>query len=466
MHSIFRKLGVSKRAQAAALAPIPFSVEPSSVAVSADDEHRGRHYDVIVVGAGPAGLSAGRTLARLGFRTLILERTAEGQVDHPCGGILANVPGFASGLRTGDGGLYFPALDLPVKPQHLIGRPATYRFISPSGRDFKLHFDEPGSFPVVAVDKLGLLADMARQAGEAEAVVRYGTAVRELVVERERVTGVYTAHGEIHANAIVLAEGAARTLACTAKLGEETAGHTTLSVAAQEFSAPEAHHEQMGQIFTLGSRYTSCPMGYGSVLVQAPGRVLVYFTVTSGAALVPSEGAMWEYLNEYLTRDPRIAHLLKGATVRSRGIHRARLGMGQPVIKKAGIVCAGDCLSPNGRAGIIPAVTMGRQAALYLAEAIDEGSVEQHHFQSYYSTFGGKLFGDLAGEQRLMLALQRLPAEQLDNLCQRLAELDLRSRFHSAWRAIARACTPWLGAAPPADGTGDTLPDPGAVVVA
>ena len=33
-------------------------------------------FDLLIVGAGPAGLSAARTAARLGFRTLVVDRLA------------------------------------------------------------------------------------------------------------------------------------------------------------------------------------------------------------------------------------------------------------------------------------------------------------------------------------------------------------------------------------------------------
>ncbi|HSP64221.1 MAG TPA: FAD-dependent oxidoreductase, partial [Pyrinomonadaceae bacterium] len=69
-----------------------------------------RQCDVVIVGAGPSGLSAARTLARLGFDTVVLERApAPGGVQFPQSAVLTPVPGFISGRRLFDD-LFFPSL--------------------------------------------------------------------------------------------------------------------------------------------------------------------------------------------------------------------------------------------------------------------------------------------------------------------------------------------------------------------
>ncbi len=41
-------------------------------------------YNVAIVGAGPAGLSAARTVARLGFSVVVFEQLAQpGELQHP-----------------------------------------------------------------------------------------------------------------------------------------------------------------------------------------------------------------------------------------------------------------------------------------------------------------------------------------------------------------------------------------------
>ena len=78
-------------------------------------------YDLAIIGAGPAGLSAARTAARLGFSTVVLERLAgAGELSHPCSAIIAPIPRLALGGGAGpDAGaptpnLYFRKIDLNI----------------------------------------------------------------------------------------------------------------------------------------------------------------------------------------------------------------------------------------------------------------------------------------------------------------------------------------------------------------
>lgn len=135
--------------------------------------------DLLVIGGGPAGLSAARTAARLGLRTLLLEKLPRpGELAHPCGGVIAPVPGFVSGQRTSEG-LCFPELDLMIPAALVMGHLSVSRYVSPGGRTFAATFPQRDDFPIAAVDKSALLRLLAGEAAAAGAELRWGTTVTD-----------------------------------------------------------------------------------------------------------------------------------------------------------------------------------------------------------------------------------------------------------------------------------------------
>ena len=171
-----------------------------------------RQCDVVIVGAGPAGLSAARTVARLGLDTVLLERMpAPGSRQFPRSAVLTPVPGFVSGRRLFDG-LFFPSLDFLVPSSLILGYPPVQKFISPSGYAFSACFGSRAGFPAAVVDKRGLLKLLAEQAQSAGARLQFETPVVGLLVESGQVVGVRTENGPLRAQVVMAVEGIARRL--------------------------------------------------------------------------------------------------------------------------------------------------------------------------------------------------------------------------------------------------------------
>jgi len=242
-------------------------------------------YHLIVVGAGPAGLSAARTASRLGLDVLVLEALSEaGELGHPCGAAIAPHPGFVSGQRQGDS-LHFPELDLTIPGDLVVGWPRTQRYISPGGYEMRIRFPTRDDFPIVAVDKPGLLRLLAEQAQRAGAKLRFGTAVAGLLTDGNRIVGVRTYQGELRAQVVLSAEGISRRFCQEAGLYEGTPPpNAYATIVWQELDAPAIGAEHMGQIATFGRCYTAAPRAMGTLDVPAPGSISAFSTTNPNSS--------------------------------------------------------------------------------------------------------------------------------------------------------------------------------------
>lgn len=117
--------------------------------------------DVIIVGAGPSGLTAARYLADRGLKTLVLEKRIS----------------YGGGI--GGGGSLFHKVVVDKKADQVL-------------RDFEIRFKETSVEGLYVVDAAELMSKLARGALEAGAKIILGVDVEDLVVRENpfRVTGV------------------------------------------------------------------------------------------------------------------------------------------------------------------------------------------------------------------------------------------------------------------------------------
>jgi geranylgeranyl reductase family protein len=144
-------------------------------------------YDAIVVGAGPAGSTLARHLARSGVRVLLLDRAVFPR-DKPCGGGVS----LRAASRLG--------LDLSsVTEQTIFDVRVSYRL----GRVFRHHYPEPLAY---LTQRCRLDAFLAEQAAVAGAEFHDGEPVRAVEVSDHRVD-VRTEKGAYTARALAGADG-------------------------------------------------------------------------------------------------------------------------------------------------------------------------------------------------------------------------------------------------------------------
>jgi digeranylgeranylglycerophospholipid reductase len=145
-------------------------------------------YDVVIVGAGPGGLSAGRDLARHGLDVIVLEEHhAIGNPVH-CTGILAREA--------------FDEFDL--SHDTILNELTTARFLSPAGREVFYH---SSAAEAVVVDRALFDARLAEQVTQARARLVHGVRATAVRYEADGVLVEATGHEPIRARAAVLACG-------------------------------------------------------------------------------------------------------------------------------------------------------------------------------------------------------------------------------------------------------------------
>ena len=125
-------------------------------------------FDVVVIGAGPAGNFCAQRTAKAGLSTLVLEEHAEPGLFVNCTGII--------------GAEAFRRLDLPTEP--ILSSLQTIRFQAPSGHSFRY---DPGRPLAQIVSRLQFDRILADQAVSAGALFRFGYHARLLRVDSDSV---------------------------------------------------------------------------------------------------------------------------------------------------------------------------------------------------------------------------------------------------------------------------------------
>lgn len=329
-------------------------------------------YDVVVVGAGPAGTAAAGRAASLGLSTLVLEEHAT--IGHPvqCAGLLS-----------------IGAFDeCRVSDRCVQNRVSGARVVSDLGGE--VSFDA-GETKAVVVDRGELDREMAVAAADAGAELRLKTPV--LRVDGDRVVTGGPSAGEVRFGILIAADGPKGTVA------------RSLGMARAPLYLAGSQADVMIET-PVDTRYVEIHPN------AAPDFFAWRIPVSDRVVRVGlcGETEVPELFERYLARWPgRVVHRATGVIplgTMPRTYGRRTLFVGD----------AAGMAKPTSGGGVYTAVRAGRYAAKTAATCLEAGDVSDRALSAYEARWKADFGREIALGYRLILARRRLTPDEVDRL--------------------------------------------------
>jgi electron transfer flavoprotein-quinone oxidoreductase len=326
----------------------------------------GEKFDVIVVGAGPAGLAAAYLLAKADLKVAVIERGDFPGSKNVMGGVLYRQP-------TAEVFPDFPGdapLERIVVEQRawVLTEQAAFKFAHTHRA-----FAEPpyNAFTVLRARFDKWVGQQVRQAG---GLVIPETVVESAIIENERVVGVRTGRpdGDLYADVVIAADGVNSLLAQGGGLRQEI-DPDQVAVAVKEVIA--LPREVIEDRFNLTGEEGATIELYADASWGMVGTGFIY---TNKESLSVGCGALLSQLIarqvnpndllEHMKAHPAVAPLLEGGETREYLAHLIPEGglRGMPRLSRAGMLVVGDAammVNSMHREGSNMAMISGRLAA-------------------------------------------------------------------------------------------------------
>lgn len=345
----------------------------------------GEKFDVVVVGAGPAGSAAALTMARQGVDVCVIERGEYPGAKNVFGGVLYKwpleklVPKFWESAP----------LERKMVDHRLVILDKEAGFTI-SFRDNQLGEEARGGYTALRSKFDQWFAQKAEEAG---AVVITGMPVTDVIMQDGRVVGVRAGEGrenEVYAKAVVAADGVMSTVLQKAGIrGPPAPDEVAIGVKEIIELPPETIEARFNLKKGLGARLEF----FGAVTKGKAGGGFVYTntnTLSVGVAILLShlmelKIKPYELLDEFKSH-PYVAPLIEGGKVKEYQAHLIPEGGYQsiPPLVSKGVLAVGDaamlCLYPEGTN---MAMASGMIAGEVLARAKKEGDFSDARLSEY-----------------------------------------------------------------------------------
>ncbi|HUU54033.1 MAG TPA: FAD-dependent oxidoreductase [Armatimonadota bacterium] len=347
---------------------------------------RGEKFDVIVVGAGPAGLSAAYVLAQSGVNVAVIERGDFPGSKNVMGGVIYTQP-------TAE---IFPEFwkEAPLE-RHLVETQAwvlTERAAFKAAHRHEAFDQEP--YNAFTVFRSRFDKWMAAKVREAGALIIPETVVESAIMEDGKVVGVRTGRpdGDLYADVVIAADGVNSLLAQNVGLREEVPPDEVALAVKEVIALPR---ETINDRFQLtGDQGATielyCDASWGMV-----GTAWIYtnrdsLSIGVGAMIsqLVERGVQPNDLLEHLKSHPMVAPLLEGGETREYLAHLIPEGglRAMPKLSTDGMLVVGDAamfINSMHREGSNLALASGKLAAQAILRARKQNDFSARSLSHY-----------------------------------------------------------------------------------
>ncbi|TKJ27199.1 MAG: digeranylgeranylglycerophospholipid reductase [Hadesarchaea archaeon B3_Hades] len=362
-------------------------------------------YDVVVVGAGPAGSMAARAAAREGASVLLFDKRRELGVPVQCGEALNED--------------VLKELDIRLDPRWALSKTNAVKLVSPSGIEVRIAERK-------VVGKIGYILDrkifdkhLTTLAAKGGADIVVGTLVDGLILEDGKPKGV-RARGtngrlEVRAEVIIAADGVGSRVARWAGLNtylklDDIETGVQFQMVGINFESPSMME------YYFGSKIA--PGGYCWVFPKGEDMANVGLGILGSRA----ERRPIEYLRDFVARMPSLS---KGKIIE---INAGGVPVGGPIKQtvKDNLLVVGDAarqVNALTGGGIDSAMRAGNIAGEVAAKAVAEGDTSEKRLSEYEKRWRELMGKRLERYLKAKNVLVSLTDDDLDRLAKALSEV-------------------------------------------
>jgi digeranylgeranylglycerophospholipid reductase len=348
-----------------------------------------KEYDVIVVGAGPAGIPAARSSAEIGAKTLLIEKNQTIMAQKPCGE--------ATSLST------FNDMGLDPKP-YIVLQKVRNRVYAPNGKYLDLGIE------ALSINKTMYLQELALKAAEAGAEIHVKERV-DGIVYKGGVMEVKTTNEVYRAKVVIGADGYNSTVARSLGITEKSEPIPTVIYLMVNVDLEDPDVAK----FFIGT--TIAPKGYAWIFPKSEGVAEVGVGVRGGQAKYYLDKFVEQHRDE-LGKAQIIDY--RGALVPIGGMIENNVGDGFILIGDAAgtvIPLTGAGIHSSGVAGLIAGEVAGRAAL--------EGDSSKQRLLEFRKRYEDPWGERIKKSLKAMRALESLTDDEFNMLVDILSDEDV-----------------------------------------